>query len=202
MRDQFLVEITGEEEPGRHQVADLLELNRLFTAWVETEYHRRAHSETGQAPLQRWMAGGPVALATPEALTEAFRWQAQRIVRKTATVSFQGNVYQVDPASVGRTVELIFDPFDLSRIEIRYRGQGWGLALPHHIGRHSHPKARPETPPEQPKPTGVDYAHQAELARGINYAALTGTDDEIPGQLDLLTGQEVTPADDEDKETP
>jgi putative transposase len=28
-------------------VADLLELNRLFAAWVETSYHRAVHSETG-----------------------------------------------------------------------------------------------------------------------------------------------------------
>jgi putative transposase len=73
-----------------------------------------------------------------------------------------------------------------------------GLAIPHHIGRHSHPKAKPETPTAPPKPTGIDYAklietaHQAELARGVNYAALTRAD-QIPGQLDLLTGQEAQP---------
>jgi putative transposase len=31
----------------------LVELNRLFTAWVETVYHVREHSETGQPPLAR-----------------------------------------------------------------------------------------------------------------------------------------------------
>ena len=41
-----------------------------------------------------------------------------------------------------------------------------------------------------PKPSGIDYAklieiaHQAELARGVNYAALSGAD-QIPGQVDL-----------------
>ena len=35
----------------------IAELNRLFTAWAETVYHRRVHSETGQAPLARWDAG-------------------------------------------------------------------------------------------------------------------------------------------------
>ena len=57
MREQFLVEITGEPDVvGRHHVADLAELNRLFAAWVETQYHRTVHSETGQTP-----AGAPVA---------------------------------------------------------------------------------------------------------------------------------------------
>jgi putative transposase len=38
VREQFLVEITGnpEADPSRHPVADLGELNALFTAWVET----------------------------------------------------------------------------------------------------------------------------------------------------------------------
>ena len=35
----------------------LLELNALFTAWVETVYHHRVHSETGQTPLARWNDG-------------------------------------------------------------------------------------------------------------------------------------------------
>jgi putative transposase len=54
-----------------------------------------------------------------------------------------------------------------------------GLAIPHRIGRHAHPKARPETPPPPPAPpSGIDYlclvdaAHQQHLATQINYAAL------------------------------
>ena len=198
MREQFLVEITGEPDViGRHHVADLAELNRLFAAWVETQYHRAVHSETGQTPLARWCAGDPIALPAPETLTEAFLWEEHRRVTKTATVSLHGNSYEVDPALVGRKVELVFDPFDLTRIEVRATGVPMGLAIPHHIGRHSHPKARPETPTAPTKPSGIDYAklietaHQAEIARGVNYAALTGTADQIPGQLDLLTGHEV-----------
>jgi putative transposase len=205
VRDQFLVEITGDpEEPGRHYVADLLELNRLFTAWVETVYHATTHSETGQTPLARWQTGAPFALPTPAALAEAFLWEERRSVTKTATISLHGNTYQVDPMLVGRRVELVFDPFDLTQLEVRLAGKPMGLAIPHRLGRHAHPKARPETPPPTPPtPTGIDYArlidtaHQAQLARKVNYAALTRTDPHthvhVPGQLDLLTGEEVTP---------
>lgn len=198
VREQFLVEITGEPDViGRHYVADLAELNRLFAAWVETQYHRAVHSETGQTPLDRWCAGDPIALPAPETLTEAFLWEEHRRVTKTATVSLHSNSYEVDPALVGRKVELVFDPFDLTRIEVRAAGVPMGLAIPHHIGRHTHPKARPETPTTPTQPSGIDYAklietaHHAEIARGVNYAALTGTPDQIPGQLDLLTGQEA-----------
>ena len=182
VRDQFLVEITGQpEQPGRHHVTDLLELNRLLGAWVETVYHLRTHSETSAAPLPRWMAGGPFPLPTPAALREAFLWEERRRVTKTATVSLHGNAYQVDPTLVGRRVELVFDPFDLTQIEVRHHGAPIGLAIPHHIGRHSHPKARPETPHQTPKPTGIDYAqlidtaHTQQLQQQINYAALADT---------------------------
>jgi putative transposase len=178
VRDQFLVELSTPDNDVL--VPDLLSLNRLFTAWVETEYHRTTHSETGQTPLQRWSVGDPPALPTPAALREAFLWETTRTVTKTATVSLHGNTYLVDGGLVGRKVELVFDPFDLTTIEVRLRGKPMGLAIPHRIGRHAHPKAKPEQPERQPAPTSgigylklIDAGHQAELADRVNYAALT-----------------------------
>ena len=59
VREQFLVEITGTPPTGRARAGTRSptcgELNALFTAWVESVYHRRVHSETGQA------AAGPLA---------------------------------------------------------------------------------------------------------------------------------------------
>jgi putative transposase len=143
VREQFLVEITGEhtgagpddggssgaDDSARHEVTELGELNRLFTAWVEQVYHRRPHSETDTPPLTRWSAGGPFPLPSTDALAEAFLWAAQRTVSTTALVSLQGNTYQVDPALAGRRVELVFDPFDLTRIEVRHAGVAVGAAL-------------------------------------------------------------------------
>nr|WP_308340737.1 Mu transposase C-terminal domain-containing protein [Rhodococcus sp. USK10] len=166
-------------------------MNRLFTAWVETEYHRRVHSETGQSPLARWQdgwdrLGRTPAMPTAIDLTEAFLWSEYRTVTKTATVSLHANVYQVDPALVGRRVELVFSPFDLETLEVRYRDKSFGTATPHTISRHAHPKATPEiTEPEKPTATGIDYlaltaATHHEQLRGnerIGYHALYGTTD-------------------------
>ena len=58
----------------RHRLA---ELNGLFTAWVETVYHRRVHSETGQTPLARWARAGtgrPCPPGTGRVIAEAFLW--------------------------------------------------------------------------------------------------------------------------------
>ena len=82
-------------------------------------------------------------------LREAFLWSEHRTVTKTATVNLHGNHYEVDTALVGRRVELVFDPFDLTGIQVRWQGRAMGAAIPHKIGRHVHHKARPDesTPP-------------------------------------------------------
>ena len=57
-------------------------------------------------------------------------------------------------------MELVFDPFDLTVLFVRRDGKDAGTATPHHITRHSHPKARPEDPgsgDDAPRATGVDY---------------------------------------------
>ena len=177
VREQFLVEITPDRAA---EIADLAELNRLFTAWVETTYHPRIHSETGVAPMARWLDGlpSPLPRPTPAQLREAFLWSEHRTVSKTATVSLHGNTYQVDELLVGRKVELVFDPFDLTELAVRYSGREFGTAVAHRVGRHAHPKARPETPDTAPEPTGIDYlrlidtAHTERLEARINYSAL------------------------------
>ncbi|HEV3289143.1 MAG TPA: hypothetical protein VG123_09120, partial [Streptosporangiaceae bacterium] len=67
------------------------------------------------------------------------------------------------------------------------------------ISRHSHPKARPETPAEEPAPaTGIDYLalidarHTAGLAGKVNYSALTSSQDDSRGD-DPGTGDPEQP---------
>ena len=183
VRSQFLVEVDARG------VADLDELNRLFTAWVEHVYHRRVHSETGQAPLERFMAAGIPDVPTPALLREAFLWSATRTVTKTATISLAGNRYETDPALVGCKVELVFDPFDLTAVEVRYHGHSFGLAAAHEIGTHVHPKAAgrrelDERAAQTPPPVGIDYLalveaeHHAATNASINYADLPDDDTE------------------------
>jgi len=181
VRDQFLVEVTARG------VADLVEMNRLFAAWVETAYHRKVHSETKATPLERFIAGGPFVIPTPAQLHEAFLWSEQRTVTKTATVSLHANTFEVDAALVGRRVECVFDPFDLTTIEVRYQGRPMGPGVAQVIGRHTHPMARPEPAAAPPPATGIDYlallaerhaVQLAELSPPINYTAITDTDPE------------------------
>jgi putative transposase len=147
VREQLLVELEDRPPASRE------ELNRIFQSWVEQVYHRRVHSETGQAPLERFLAGGPPSVPTERALREAFRWSERRTVSKTGTVGMHANTYEVDPELAGRQVDLIFDPLELAEVEVRLDGRHRGMAVPLQIKRHVHPRAQP--PVASAEPTGI-----------------------------------------------
>ena len=83
-------------------------------------------------------------------------------------------------------LELLFDPFDLDRIEVRLGGKPAGTAVPFVMGRHRHPKTR--TPDGQartePAPTGIDYlgalgdSHDEALREQVSYQFLVSGPEE------------------------
>lgn len=171
LREQFLIEAVRRPE------LSMPELNRLLRAWLERSYHRREHTETGQAPAARFVSHRPRYVSESE-LHDAFLWSVRRAVTKTATVSLHGNRYEVDPVLIGRTVELIFDPYALGKIEVRWQGRSFGEALAHEIARHVHPRAQADLDAEPPRKTGIDYLallqteHERDLlgrSGGIDY---------------------------------
>ena len=181
VRDQFCVEVAVRG------VADVDELNRLFSGWVEQVYHRSVHSETGQAPLERFTAAGIPDVAGPELLREAFLWSDTRTVAKTATFSLLGNRYETDPALVGRKVEVVYDPFDLTDVEVRWHGQSFGTAAAHTVGTHVHPRAAATLQPDDmPANPGIDYLglvaaeHEQATRRTINFHDMDLSWDEPP----------------------
>ena len=125
---------------------------------------------------------------------------------KTALVSLQGNTYQVDPLLVGRRVELVFDPFDLTTVAgpgPRRPGRD-GDPAPDRAPRPRQGPTRDPTRAARRRPGSTTPAWSAtpttpSSPQGVNYAALAGArhrpDGELPGQLDLLTDLDVTDLD-------
>lgn len=140
-------------------VETLPQLNESFLAWLEVVYHRKIHSETGQAPLERFRQDpAPTTRpADPEELRLAFLHRAERKVKKTATVSFKGNRYTVPAYLRGKQVELRYDPFDLTRIEVWYNNAFLDLAQPEEIVTATHPDVEPDPLPKPPPDSGLDY---------------------------------------------
>ena len=151
IREAFLAEAT-------HQgIASLDELNDLFVAWAEQVANRRVHAETNETPIERFERTGPHRAADPDRLREAFRWSVTRKVTRTATVPLEGNAYGVDPALVGRRVELRYDPEDLSRIDVFYRRQPGRGGRPRSSSAATPTAAVPQAARPEPAPTGIDY---------------------------------------------
>lgn len=88
-----LLEMVRGVEPLR-----LAFLNQAAQAWVEQDYHRRIHRETGQPPLERFLAGPDVGRPPPPLATLrlAFTRRVTRIQRRSdATVTVDGTRFEV-----------------------------------------------------------------------------------------------------------
>lgn len=167
IRERFLT------EAEHHGIETLAELNDRFDAWAERVANTRTHAETGQAPIDRWQTRTPIH-PDPARLVDAFRWSTTRKVTKTATISLEANTYAVDPALVGRRVEVRYDPEDLTRLDVYLNERPAGCATPFTIGRHT-AKTVPQAARPTPQATGIDYlgmvqaAHEDETIGTIHY---------------------------------
>jgi len=179
--------------PGSGRLAPNLELlNQSFWAWLERIYHPHRHGETGEPPLDRFLAGADqLRSADPETVRLAFLWRSKRRVTRQATLSLQGNVYSVDPAWCGQTLELRYDPFDLSQMEIYRNNMRLGAARVTLIKRQRHlavehlvPEARLPTAPAQLdflKTLREEHEHaQRQQLGGLHFAELEPPADKEP----------------------
>jgi putative transposase len=154
VRSDFLPEL------ALSTVRTLDDLNQCLLAWIEVVYHRKVHSETGQAPLDRFRqdTAPSVRPVDPLTLRNAFLFRIDRRVSKSGDVTLQGNRYTVPAFLVSQTIELRYDPFDLAVIEIWLNGQYLAQAHPARLQTSVQPGLTPDPTPPAPAPsTGVDY---------------------------------------------
>ena len=124
-QESFWARIEGRLLAMLEDVQDLslAMLNEATQAWVELEYNRKLHSEIGQTPTARWLAGPQVLRPCPDsaALRLAFtRCETRTQRRSDATVSI-----------AGRRFEIPNRYRHLQRIVVRYAS--WDLATVHQI---------------------------------------------------------------------
>jgi putative transposase len=128
------IEILWASVEGRlmamlEHVADLslARLNEATLAWVEHEYNRKIHSETGEAPIRRFLQGPSVMRPSPDsaALRLAFTRTQTRTQRKSdGTLVISGRRFEVP------------DRYrHLTQLEVRYAG--WDLAHVHLVDERS-----------------------------------------------------------------
>jgi transposase InsO family protein len=135
----------------------LEELNRWYWAWLEIAYHHKLHSSLGIPPLEFWMRQTDrIRYADPLVLDTIFLWRQDRYVSKVHTLSVAGNLYEVAPELSGQTVEVRFNPFDLSKILIYRNGVFLMRARTASLPQPTHPKV-PKPPPRPQRPLSMSY---------------------------------------------
>jgi hypothetical protein len=99
-QESFWGQIEGRLLPMLEGVADLTldQLNEATLAWLELEYNRTVHSETGQTPLQRFLNDKDVGRPCPDTdkLKLAFTTEVQRTQRRSdGTLSLEGIRFEI-----------------------------------------------------------------------------------------------------------
>jgi len=124
--ERFFRTIRSEFLPG-FRGESLSELNEVLALWLEDVYHRRPHGSTGQAPFARFTENLHCLRPAPENLNDYFRHTARRRVAKDRTVILNGSLYEAPVALIGCQVQLLYQPDEKSRVEVRYKTQSYGF---------------------------------------------------------------------------
>lgn len=120
------------------KMTTLAEVNRYLSAWIETRYHARRHNTLKMSPRESLEQAQRTGLLNSRRLDsqtihEAFLWREKRHVSSLAAVKIYGNLYEVDEALMGKTVELRFNPYDLTQILVYFEGTFRGEASPYRM---------------------------------------------------------------------
>jgi putative transposase len=123
-QESFWGQIEGRLLPMLEGVADLAlaQLNEATLAWMELEYNRKVHSQTGQTPLHRFLNDKDVGQPCPssEKLQQAFTAEVQRTQRRSdGTFSLEGVRFEV-PSRYGHFEKLFirYASWDLGTVHL------------------------------------------------------------------------------------
>lgn len=144
-----------------HKDLTLSFLNEATQAWVELEYNRKEHSETGQPPLERYLQGPSVArrCPSPDEIDLAFLGEETRSQRRgDGTISIEGRRFEVPSRFRNlRRVTVRYARWDLRRVVLVDEHTGVVLSplYPVDLVKNSSGRRRPLTsrePVHEPTP--------------------------------------------------
>ena len=166
-----------EAEVRAGNILTLSELNRALSAWLEVSHHRTPHSETGEAPRERYDKALTVlrAVDMEKALQYFMRRERRTVHKDFCDVQLDRRFYRVDKRLRGDRVEVRYDPFSapdtvlLYSLKEEYLGKG-------QLHKRERGEAADEPPvAHKPKHNYLDLLvekHEQELrhrAEGIDY---------------------------------
>jgi len=151
--DEFLNEFRLETKKT------LPELNRKFAIWMDEGYTHDAHealkiieldpdtgriaSEKKRTPYQAYIED-PTKVRYVSSLDcrDAFLWEESRTVDKSGCVKLAGLLFDVGPALIKKRVDIRYDPFDISIIEVwhggKFQRKAERLQMPEYLPKTTH----------------------------------------------------------------
>lgn len=138
-------------------IQNLADFNARLWAWTERVYHLRPHEGLdGKTPLSRFQEDlvhirplGPLAYI----LDDLFYHRVTRLVRKDATVSWEGKLFEVPYEQVGQKVNLVIDPHAQNALRIEsLSGDNLGAVTPLAPIANLHRKRQRPNPDPEKKP--------------------------------------------------
>lgn len=167
-----------EAEVRAGRILSLGELNRALSAWLEVSHHRAVHSQTGEAPRERYQRGLTVLrpVDTERVLLYFMRREQRTVHRDFSDVQLDRRFYRVDKRLRGDRVEVRYDPFSAPDTVLVYS------LTEEYLGRGKlHNRERGEAAGEPPRAKAKENylellveKHERELeerAAGIDYRA-------------------------------
>jgi putative transposase len=173
--ERFFQTLQGqlEAEIRAARLLSLGDINRALRAWLDVEYHAAVHSQTGQAPRQRYEQGTRFQRnVEPRSVIQLFQCRQRRTVhRDFSDVTVEGRHFAVDPKFRGDRLEVRFDPFLTSdepeEVQL-YSTSGQYLGIGRLYRREKGHHQQPAPPANQP-PIEPAYLDALEASRNASH---------------------------------
>jgi len=138
--ESFLVE-AELKHPG-----NLSEINTLFSVWLAECYHNKEHSGIETTPEMAYASSKiPLRFLPVDTVAKAFLRLEQRKVDKSGCISFKGRKYEVGVVYIGRSVDIVYDPADITVLTVEDNNLNTSFPIRElDIGTHTGP--RPKLP--------------------------------------------------------
>ena len=138
--DSFLAEAVLKKPQG------LSDMNALFDVWLNECYHNKTHSGIDATPQTAYaLSKKPLRFLPVDTIARAFLRHEKRKVDKSGCLSFKGKKYEVGVAYVGRSVDIVYDPADVSVLTVEDSHFNTSFRI-HELAIGTHTGPRPTLP--------------------------------------------------------
>ena len=104
VRDKFLAEIN----PSKLNYSEFI---NIFTNWIDISYHKHLHKGIGTRPIDKYFKSAAITkvkFLSDHEIDNAFLNEIERVVRKDATISIGGKLYEVPTEYIDKKIKLCF----------------------------------------------------------------------------------------------